>query len=567
MTLQRQSDERPALVLVVDDNPTNRYVLGTTLRRAGHQVVEAADGTEGLALLERADPRPEAAIIDVRLPDMTGFDVCERIKADARTAYLPVIHISASAITVSDRTQGLNRGADAYLTEPIAPDELLATLTATLRYTRARRRAEDLAGRLARLNQITLRLYGAITTGELARTAAEGAAAVLDAPADALLTAPDGEVTHLAGPGAELPAEALPSAPGARPYWEGHSLGERVGAAVDTVARADWPLPIGPAGADKDTGADRSSGTDTDTDDDGGGGGGGDDGDGDGDGALAVALARTKPGRPPAAVVVPAAAVTTPHDRDLLTQLAHTTALALDALRSYNEEHALALTLQRSFLPEALPASGRADLAVRYAPASEHAEIGGDFYEAVDTPTGLVIAVGDVAGHSLEAAMLMGQVRHALRAYALDGHAPHEIHRRLERLLGTHERVVAVTLCIIHVPHDGEVLRISNAGHIPPLLRGPDGRIRMVTEHGPLLGLSLPHAPPTEVTAPPGTEILLVTDGLIERRGIDIDTSLGLLQKALAEAPEDPERLCDHLLERFPPDGQDDVALLVARLR
>ncbi|WP_256103538.1 fused response regulator/phosphatase [Streptomyces sp. ODS05-4] len=549
MTIQRQRDERPALVLVVDDNPTNRYVLGTTLRRAGHRVVEAADGAEALAVLAQADPRPEAAIIDVRLPDMTGFDVCERIKLDPRTAFLPVIHISASAITVSDRTQGLNRGADAYLTEPIAPDELLATVTATLRYTRARRRAEDLAGQLARLNQITLRLYGATTTEQLARTAAEGAAAVLDAPADALLTAPDGEVTQLTAAGAGLPAEPRPRSPETPRYWERHSLADRVGAAVDTVARADWPVPVAdprPAVHPDAPAAEAAPGASD---------------------ALAVALARTKPGRPPAAVVVPAAAVTTPHDRDLLTQVAHTTALALDALRSYDEEHALALTLQRSFLPEALPRTGRADLAVRYAPASQHAEIGGDFYEAVETSTGLVIAVGDVAGHSMEAAMLMGQVRHALRAYALDGHAPHEIHRRLERLLGTHERTVAVTLCVIHVPHDGDVLRISNAGHIPPLLRGPDGGIRMITEHGPLLGLALPHAPPTEVTAPPGTEILLVTDGLIERRGTDIDTSLGHLRDAFAQAPRDPDRLCDHLLDRFPPDGQDDVALLVARLR
>ncbi|MEW2548276.1 fused response regulator/phosphatase [Streptomyces sp. NPDC047002] len=533
MTMQRIQDERPALVLVVDDNPTNRYVLGTTLRRAGHRVVEAADGAEGLAVLAACDPRPEAALVDVRLPDMTGYEVCERIKADPGTAYLPVIHISASAISASDRTQGLNRGADAYLTEPIAPDELLATLTAALRYTRARHRAEALAARLARLNETTLSLYGATTAVGLAQAAAEGASRLLDTAADAFLTASDGSVTHLATTASGAPARELPTVPEAPGTWR-HSLADRVGAAVDTVPRAGWPLPA----------AVREDGGD-----------------------LAVAFARTKPGRPPAAVVVPAAAVSTPHDRDLLTQLTHTTALALEALRAYDEERTLALTLQRSFLPEALPPTSRARLAVRYAPASRHAEIGGDFYEAVRTPTGLVLAVGDVAGHSLEAAMVMGQVRHALRAYALDGHAPHEIHRRLERILATHDPLTSVTLCTVQVPDGSDVLRIANAGHIPPLLRDPDGTVREITDHGPLLGLALPNPEPVEVVAAPGTDLVLVTDGLIERRDQSLDEGLTRLSDAVATAPKDPEGLCDHLLTTFPPDGRDDVAILAANLR
>jgi DNA-binding response OmpR family regulator len=95
-------------------------------------------------------------VIDVRLPDMTGFDVCERVKADARTAALPVIHISGAVVSTKDHTEGLRRGADAYLNQPIDPGEFLATVTAALRYARARRRAERLALRLTTLNRATL---------------------------------------------------------------------------------------------------------------------------------------------------------------------------------------------------------------------------------------------------------------------------------------------------------------------------------------------------------------------------------------------------------------------------
>lgn len=533
MTIPQRLDEQPALVLLVDDNPTNRYVLGTTLRRAGHRVVEAADGQEALARVLDPEVRPEVVLVDVRLPDMTGYEVCERIKLDPRTASLPVIHISASAISASDRTQGLNRGADAYLTEPVAPSELLATVTATLRYTRARLRAELLAHRLGLLNRTTLGLHSALSATVLAKTAAEGAAAVLGCPADVLLTDPEGRTTHYAAAGTGSPAERVDTASVPPDLFDRHPLAEAVGAAVETGSPGR-PTPFAA---------------------------------GEQDGVRAVALARTKPGRPPAAVAVPDAAVPTAVDKDLLTQLTHTTALALEALRSYDEEHALALKLQRSFLPEALPDPADVDLSVRYDPASKHTEIGGDFYEAVQTPGGLMLAVGDVAGHSLEAAMVMGQVRHALRAYALDGHPPDQIQTRLEKVLATNHPVRAATLCIVQVDRAAGVLRISNAGHIPPVLRGPDGTTRLVHEHGPLLGLDLPHPPPVELPLLPGTEVVLVTDGLIERRGVDLDAALESLRDVVASGPAAPGAMCDALLAAFPPDGKDDVAILAARLR
>jgi DNA-binding response OmpR family regulator len=146
MSTRETADDTPAVLLIVEDNATNRYILGSWLQRAGHTVVEAVDGTHALSLLAAApaEAMPELAIVDVRLPDMSGFEVCEQIKSAPRTAGMPVIHVSAVAVATDDRAQGLNRGADAYLTEPIAPTELLATVTAALRYARARSRAERL---------------------------------------------------------------------------------------------------------------------------------------------------------------------------------------------------------------------------------------------------------------------------------------------------------------------------------------------------------------------------------------------------------------------------------------
>ncbi|MFC9731760.1 SpoIIE family protein phosphatase [Streptomyces roseolus] len=544
------SDNSPASILVVDDNPTNRYVLRTTLSRAGHAVSEAEDGTQALALLAGGAPLPEVTIVDVRLPDMTGFDVCERIKADPATAALPVIHVSASAITATDRTQGLNRGADAYLTEPIAPDELLATVAATLRYARARRRAERLAERLQHLNEATLLLYSAGDATEVARAAATGAATVLGTTAVAALLSPHGEPASAVGAaGAGRPAAPSPTTPPepgdrvdvrALPSYQ--TLGDRPG--THLLRTGDRPWPGFPDGLIPD-------------------------------GPLMAATARAKAGRPPVCLVVPEEAAATPDDERLLIQLAQACALALEALRSYTQEHDLALTLQRSFLPDTLPRSPLAELAVRYLPASEHAEIGGDFYEALPTPAGLLLAVGDVAGHSLDAAMLMGQIRHALRAYAIEGHAPQAILERIEHLLGAVEARLTLTLCIVLVDAGTGLLHIANAGHLPPLLRTPDGAVRFVEEHGPLLGLGLPQPEAVRVPAPAGSVLVMTTDGLIERRHEDIGESLKRLAAALdglCGGPDgsvgsgDVEEVCDGLLGAFPPDGEDDIALMAAHV-
>src|ERR1700685_797968 len=119
----------------------------------------------------------------------------------------------------------------------------------------------------------------------------------------------------------------------------------------------------------------------------------------------------------------------------ILRQLVQSTALAVEALRAYADEHLVALTLQRSFLPAVLPETPGITICVRYAPASDQAEVRGDFYEALEWQGRLLVAIGDVQGHSLHAATVMGELRHALRAFAGEGHRPPAIAGLVNKVL------------------------------------------------------------------------------------------------------------------------------------
>ncbi|EJZ58649.1 response regulator [Pseudomonas fluorescens] len=123
--------KRDIRLLIVDDNVATRYALRRRLERHGYEVLEAGTGSEGLALI--ASEVLDALILDVNLPDMSGFDIVRILRADARTALLPVIHVSAASIQTGDIITGLNAGADAYLIHPVDPDVLLATLRTLLR--------------------------------------------------------------------------------------------------------------------------------------------------------------------------------------------------------------------------------------------------------------------------------------------------------------------------------------------------------------------------------------------------------------------------------------------------
>ena len=519
------TEDRTA-VLVVDDVEAKRYLLGSWLRRAGYLVLEAATGEQALAQAKDAD----LVLLDIRLPDISGIEVCERIKADPRTAATPVVQVSAAAVSVADRVHGLNRGADVYLTDPIEEEELLATVLATLRYYRARRQAEQTASRLSALTGATLAVNAATTFDQLARAAVLGAVEIFGAPAVHVQVLPDGQLHRLfAAPGDPVPVRKGGSATLAETAAR-LALREGEDNAAVNVPAEQWQRLV------PDTSL---------------------------RGDICLAAARTKPG-PPVLIAVDRAGIRGDEDLQILRQFVQAVVLAVEALRAYSEEHLVALTLQRSFLPAVLPDVPGLAMAARYTPASEQAEVGGDFYEALTVQDGVLLAIGDVQGHSLHAATVMGELRHALRAFAEEGHPPLEISGLLGRVMRRYHPGIVATICLaILDPASGE-LEIVNCGHIPPLVIGRSGASYR-GQGGLLLGMPM-HDPHSEqAVVPPGGTLLMITDGLVEDRHVLLDDNLERL-RARAESRHDAEvgAFADYLLSEFGP-REDDVALIAVR--
>jgi serine phosphatase RsbU (regulator of sigma subunit)/acyl-CoA hydrolase len=235
----------------------------------------------------------------------------------------------------------------------------------------------------------------------------------------------------------------------------------------------------------------------------------------------------------------------------------------------YEEEHRVAMTLQRSLLSE-LPRIPGVDSAGRYQAGSTGLEVGGDWYDVVQRPDGIVhVSVGDVAGRGVAAAALMGQLRNAFRAYAYDHRSPAEIMWRLIRHLGEDE--MATAICITIDPA-AQRLAYSSAGHPPPLLRDDDSRAtaRLDLAQAPPLGFASPDAViEAHVALPPRATLVAYTDGVIERRDRVIDEGIERLESALGSA--DPElaagALADKLIHEVAEvtGADDDVALIVMR--
>jgi integral membrane sensor domain MASE1/anti-sigma regulatory factor (Ser/Thr protein kinase) len=232
-------------------------------------------------------------------------------------------------------------------------------------------------------------------------------------------------------------------------------------------------------------------------------------------------------------------------------------------------EHRIAETLQRSLLPDRLPEIPGVLLAARYLPATSDLEVGGDWYDVVQLPNGsMALAIGDVAGHGLRAASTMGQLRMALRAYALEEGSPSQVVARVRRLVRVLVPDIATLIYLVFDPETG-TLRFANAGHPPPLLVEGNGQISYLEGGlGPPLGATAHPRPDIDVEAhlDAGSTLLLFTDGLVERRGSSILEGLTRLKTLAADPGEDLEVLCDHLLDSMVTDEvSDDIALLALR--
>ncbi|MFF5468452.1 SpoIIE family protein phosphatase [Streptomyces achromogenes] len=259
-------------------------------------------------------------------------------------------------------------------------------------------------------------------------------------------------------------------------------------------------------------------------------------------------------------------------ERAVLTSLGGLIAQALERARLYDAKHSLAHGLQQALLPHSLAPLPGIEAAARYLPATHGMEIGGDFYDLVPARPLPAAVIGDVQGHNVTAAGLMGQIRTGVRAYTTVGQAPHEVIGSTNRLLidlGT--ELFASCLYLRLDPAHGRAV-MARAGHPPPLLRRPDGKVRVLDlAGGPLLGIDASAVyPTTEVSLAPGSVLVLYTDGLVESRGVDIEDALADLGALLADVGDRPlETLADEVIRHSAAarERADDVAVLLLRAR
>jgi anti-sigma regulatory factor (Ser/Thr protein kinase) len=257
-------------------------------------------------------------------------------------------------------------------------------------------------------------------------------------------------------------------------------------------------------------------------------------------------------------------------DLPLIEDIAQRAALAVDNARLYRAEVATVELLQRSLLPEQLPQLTGAEVTGRYVAAGAGERVGGDWYDVIPLTSGTTgLVIGDVAGHGVRAAAVMGRMRNALRAFALDGDPPARVLERLnafERRVGDGE--MATLLYGVFDPERHE-LRFASAGHPWPLVVSPDGEVvRLGGGRSVPIGVrSRPRFEEAVERLGPGAVLLLYTDGLVERRGEPLDTGIERIESAAAGPAAGLEELCERVLAAASEAGkpEDDVALLAFR--
>ena len=257
----------------------------------------------------------------------------------------------------------------------------------------------------------------------------------------------------------------------------------------------------------------------------------------------------------------------------LLADAADRIALIVRRLQLHEREHWIAVELQRGLLPERLPENPRVAIAAHYQAAGVGAEIGGDWYDAFALPEQrLGVVVGDVTGSGIRAASTMGQLRSATRAFALgddEPRAPGEVLTRLNRYLNTLGFADIFTILYAVIDPGAPSVRWASAGHPPPLLRRGDGTTCLLEGTAGVLGFEDAVYDDRSIALAVNDALILYTDGLIERRGETIDAGLQRLSQAVSVGPDDPERLCAHILESTASDTQlqDDVTAVVLKLQ
>lgn len=557
-----QQPRRRASVLIVDDRPENLLALEAILEPLDLNVVKASGGEEALKQVLTDDFA--VILLDVQMPGVDGFETAEYMKRLERTRHVPIIFLTAISKDSSQVFRGYEAGAVDYLFKPFEPTILRSKVSVFVELYEKRtalRLAEleqEHAARLRMLADASLAIASARSLGAIARLTADRAREILGSERSwAYIAPPEGGDD---GHEAVSPATADPGAPR-------NGRGSAAAGLSELVSRTNEPLSLSAAEVDMDPAWAALEEEPRGADD---------------------WLEATAPGgEPPAGLLaVPlvasdgsnlgvievtgkAAGEFGGDDKSVLTQLAQTAASAIENVRLYEHEHGIAETLQRSLLPQRLPRVPGALVEARYVAGGSGLEVGGDWYDVVPLEDGRVaLTLGDVVGRGIRAASVMGQLRVALRAYAVEGHSPGRVADRLNRLVHSLDIGHMTTFVfLVFDPRTNEV-RFTCGGHPPPLMLDPDGRPAFLEGGRSLpLGVIADAAYDEQVAElPPGASLVLYTDGLVEERDSPIDAGLARLADAAAGEPVRLEGLCDRLLEQMGDDDRaDDVALLALR--
>jgi anti-sigma regulatory factor (Ser/Thr protein kinase) len=258
-----------------------------------------------------------------------------------------------------------------------------------------------------------------------------------------------------------------------------------------------------------------------------------------------------------------------PGDVPLALDLARRSALAVERARRYHQERRIAETLQRSMLPETIPEVANVGFCASYLPGGR-VDVGGDWYDVIPLHAGrLGLAIGDVAGHGIRAAAVMGQLRHALRAFASDHMDAGVVLTRLNRFVFEQGPAEMATLCYAILDPAQGSLDIATAGHLPPLVITPTGDVSFfdARPEAPIGADSASVYDSSYLRLEPGSTFVLYTDGLVERRRESLDDGLARLATEARSAPHALGEMCDHLVSRLVNGARsdDDIALLAMR--
>jgi serine phosphatase RsbU (regulator of sigma subunit)/DNA-binding response OmpR family regulator len=538
------------LILVVDDSPDERFATSRAFTRAGFDVEEAATGE---AALMEAARRPDLVVLDVNLPDLSGFEVCRRLKTDAETKTLPVLHLSGTQIDAASYVHGLEGGADAYLTHPVEPGVLVATARALLRTHAAEDKLRRALAQSELLERVTARFADARTPEQVVGALVERSRCDLstrdatmyqiDQPAGVLrlLQTTSREVAleryaevelDAAMPASEVARTGIPlygasaQALGARyPHLEREYRGVGGGAwaAVPLVA---YGQRLG-----------------------------------------VLVLSFLFDGE------------LSPDERDLLVALGERCGQALERALLHDQQRQVAIALQVGLLPAAMPDVAELEFGTRYVSGTRGMSVGGDFYDVFARDDDWIAIVGDVCGRGAEAASLTGMARHTVRAEAPHRHGPSDLLTGLNQATIREDtnpyRRFLTAACVVLRPEAGGVtLIVSTGGHPPPLVARRHGATGQLPIGGPLIGVLDDVAfPETRLHLRRGDTLLLFTDGVTEARdGTDQwgPGRLGALLGAQAAAGATAQATADAVVEAAQAHASsvdDDMAVLSIRVR